>query len=58
MTEIINLHHPAWDAEMPSETGALRAVRLEQGAVVSPLHFHHGNEELLTRRKLGIGEPA
>ena len=47
---------------MPSETGTLRAVRLaqhagaslaanlcelEQGAVVSPLHSHHGNEELL-----------
>jgi uncharacterized cupin superfamily protein len=48
---------------VPSETGILRAVRLarhagasrlaanlyelERGAVVSPLHFHHGNEELL-----------
>ena len=58
-----DLYHPAWDAEVPSETGTLRAVRLaqhagasrlaanlyelEQGAVVSPLHFHHGNEELL-----------
>lgn len=60
---MIDLYHPAWDAEVPSETGTLRAVRLaqhagasrlaanlyelEQGAVVSPLHFHHGNEELL-----------
>jgi uncharacterized cupin superfamily protein len=58
-----SLHHPNWDAEVPSGTGTLRAVRLaqhvgarrlaanlyelEQGAVVSPLHFHHVNEELL-----------
>jgi uncharacterized cupin superfamily protein len=63
MLEMINLHDPTWDAELPSETGILRAVRLaqhagasrlaanlyelEQGVVVSPLHFHHCNEELL-----------
>lgn len=59
----MNLDDPIWDAEMTSEQGTLRAVRLaqhagakrlaanlyelEEGAVVSPLHFHHGNEELL-----------
>lgn len=59
----MNLSTPTWDAELASEHGILRAVRLaqhagaqrlaanlyelEQGAVVSPLHFHHGNEELL-----------
>jgi len=63
ITKVINLHHPAWDAEVPSGTGTLRAVRvaqhagatrlaanlyeLEKGTVVSPLHFHRGNEELL-----------
>lgn len=60
---MVNLYDVNWDAELPSETGVLRAVRVaqhagakrlaanlyevEQGAVVSPLHFHHGNEELL-----------
>ena len=60
---MVNLYDATWDAEVPSETGILRAVRLarhagairlaanlyeiEHGAVVSPLHFHHGNEELL-----------
>jgi uncharacterized cupin superfamily protein len=59
----MNLMAPEWDAELPSDGGTLRAVRLarhagarhlaanlyeiERGAVVSPLHFHHGNEELL-----------
>ncbi|MDQ6746415.1 MAG: cupin domain-containing protein [Actinomycetota bacterium] len=59
----MNLVHPTWDAELPSEQGTLRAVRLAQHAgaarlaanlyeiersgVVSPLHFHHANEELL-----------
>lgn len=59
----MNVIDPAWDAEVPSERGTLRAVRLAQhagatrlaanlyeiepGAAVSPLHFHHANEELL-----------
>ena len=59
----VNVIEPTWDAELPSGGGTLRAVRLadhagaqrlaanlyevEQGAVVSPLHFHHANEELL-----------
>lgn len=59
----MSLIDPTWDAELPSQRGTLRAVRLarhagarrlaanlyevEQGAVVSPLHFHHANEELL-----------
>jgi uncharacterized cupin superfamily protein len=59
----MNLAQPTWDAELPSQHGTLRAVRLahhagaqrlaanlyelEQGAAVSPLHFHHANEELL-----------
>ncbi len=59
----MNLIHPTWDVELPSKQGTLRAVRLaqqagaarlaanlyeiERGAVVSPLHFHHANEELL-----------
>jgi uncharacterized cupin superfamily protein len=60
---MVNFNEPAWDAQLPSRGGVLRAVRLgrhagadrlaanlyevEQGAVVSPLHFHHANEELL-----------
>lgn len=59
----MNLLRPTWDAELPSDEGMLRAARLaqhagagrlaanlyeiERGAVVSPLHFHHANEELL-----------
>lgn len=59
----VNLHDPAWDAEVTTPDGTLRAVRLarhagarrlaanlyevDPGAVVSPLHFHHRNEELL-----------
>lgn len=59
----MNLFSPTWDAELRSDDGMLRAVRLaahagavrlaanlyevERGAVVSPLHFHHANEELL-----------
>lgn len=59
----MNLLTPSWDAELPSDDGTLRTVRLaqhagaarlaanlyevERGAVVSPLHFHHVNEELL-----------
>lgn len=54
---------PTWDAEVGAEGSVLRAVRLahhagakrlaatlyelEPGAIVSPMHFHHGNEELL-----------
>jgi hypothetical protein len=37
MTESINLHHPAWNAELPSETGTLRAVGLAQHAGASRL---------------------
>src|ERR1700742_4974493 len=59
----MSLITPAWDAEVPSGGGTLRAVRLaehagarrlaanlyelEGSAVISPLHFHHANEELL-----------
>jgi uncharacterized cupin superfamily protein len=59
----MNLFEPTWDAEVQTNGAALRAVRLarhagaarlaanlyelEPGAVVSPLHFHHRNEELL-----------
>jgi uncharacterized cupin superfamily protein len=59
----MNLFRPTWDAEVASGDAVLRAVRLAQhagaerlaanlyelepGAVVSPLHFHHANEELL-----------
>jgi uncharacterized cupin superfamily protein len=59
----INLYQPTWDAEVATGEAVLRAVRLAQhagaerlaanlyeldpGAIVSPLHFHHANEELL-----------
>jgi uncharacterized cupin superfamily protein len=59
----MNLLQPTWDAEVTSGGTTLRAVRLAQhagatrlvanlyeldpGAIVSPLHFHHANEELL-----------
>ena len=58
-----NLTDPSWDAEVDAGGAVLRAVRLarhagasrlaanlyelECGAAVSPLHFHHANEELL-----------
>jgi len=58
----MNLFDPTWDAEV-GDAAVLRAVRLgahagarrlaanlyelEPGALVSPLHFHHANEELL-----------
>ena len=59
----MNLLEPTWDAEVARNGATLRAVRLAQhagarrlaanlyeletGAAVSPLHFHHANEELL-----------
>lgn len=59
----MNLLQPTWDAELDAGGAVLRAVRLAQhagarrlaatlyelepGALVSPLHFHHTNEELL-----------
>jgi len=59
----MNLLEPKWDAEVGDEGSALRAVRLAQhagsqrlaanlyelepDAMISPLHFHHTNEELL-----------
>jgi len=59
----MNLLNPVWDAEIGDNGAVLRAVRLarhagaqrlaanlyelESGASVSPLHFHHANEELL-----------
>jgi uncharacterized cupin superfamily protein len=59
----MNLFQPTWDAEVAAGDAVLRAVRLAQhagakdlaanlyelepGAMVSPLHFHHANEELL-----------
>jgi len=60
---VMNLLSPTWDAEIAAAGATLRAVRLAQhagaerlaanlyeldsGAMVSPLHFHHANEELL-----------
>jgi len=59
----VNLFEPSWDAEIEADGAVLRATRLarhagadrlaanlyelEPAAVVSPLHFHHRNEELL-----------
>lgn len=59
----MNLFEPIWDAEVDANGAVLRATRLakhvganrlaanlyelEPGALVSPLHFHHRNEELL-----------
>jgi uncharacterized cupin superfamily protein len=59
----MNLFKPTWDAEVDAGGAVLRATRLarhagadrlaanlyelEPGALVSPLHFHHRNEELL-----------
>lgn len=59
----MNLFEPSWDAEVDASGAVLRATRLathagahrlaanlyelEPGALVSPLHFHHRNEELL-----------
>ena len=59
----MNFLQPTWDAEVAVGDAVLRAVRLAQhagserlaanlyeldpGAMVSPLHFHHANEELL-----------
>lgn len=60
---MVNLFEPTWDAEVEANGAVLRATRLanhvgavriaanlyelEPGAHVSPLHFHHRNEELL-----------
>jgi len=60
---MVNLFTPTWDAEVGEPQAKLRAVRLarhagasrlvanlyelEPGTIVSPLHFHHANEELL-----------
>jgi hypothetical protein len=49
LTQIINLHHPAWDAEMPSETGTLRAVRRAQHAGASRLAANLGVHQILNR---------
>jgi uncharacterized cupin superfamily protein len=59
----MNLFDPSWDAEVEANGAVLRATRLAKhagadrlaanlyelgpGALVSPLHFHHRNEELL-----------
>lgn len=58
-----NLFEPSWDFEGPQGDGTARAAQLarragaerlgatlyelESGAMASPLHFHHGAEELL-----------
>jgi uncharacterized cupin superfamily protein len=66
-----NLFDPAWDFEGERDEATTRAVRLgrhagaerlgatlyelESGAIASPLHFHHGAEELLF---VIAGEPS
>lgn len=66
-----NLFDPTWEFEGEQGDGTARAVRLgrhagaerlgatlyelESGAVASPLHFHHGAEELLF---VIAGEPS
>jgi len=58
-----NIHDPQWDAEMPDAPFRARALRagahagaaelgatlyeVDPGGAISPLHFHHANEELL-----------
>ena len=58
-----NLFEPSWDFEGPQGDGTARAAQLarragaerlgatlyelEPGAMASPLHFHHGAEEIL-----------
>jgi uncharacterized cupin superfamily protein len=67
----INFLDPEWEFEAPQGDGVARAVRLgrqvggerigatlyelERGAIASPLHFHHGSEELLF---VLAGEPS
>lgn len=66
-----NLFDPTWEFEGEQGDGTARAVRLgaqagakrlgatlyelESGAIASPLHFHHGAEELLF---VIAGEPS
>jgi uncharacterized cupin superfamily protein len=66
-----NLFDPTWDFEGERDGATARAVRLgahagakrlgatlyelESGAIASPLHFHHGAEELLF---VIAGEPS
>ena len=66
-----NLFDPTWDFEGERDGATTRAVRLgahagakrlgatlyelESGAIASPLHFHHGAEELLF---VIAGEPS
>jgi len=66
-----NLFDPSWDFEGERSDATTRAVRLghhagaerlgatlyelESGAIASPLHFHHGAEELLF---VIAGEPS
>ncbi len=57
MTDIINLHHHAWDAEMPSETGTLRAVRLAQHAGTPTLRRGPEDERTLAQGEV-VSLPA
>jgi uncharacterized cupin superfamily protein len=66
-----NLFDPDWEFEAEQGDGVARAARLghqaggerigatlyelEQGAIASPLHFHHGSEEMLF---VLAGEPS